>query len=118
MILYGPLTFPRLRTPRGVLYGAKEFNSQRDLVHLGRLTVARTRSQKDPPLVVQRPELLPALLDLVPWRVVVRFREIRQGAQTAILSKVADRGKTSKEISIQDWQEALSLGAQPVICVL
>ena len=68
--------------------------------------------------MVQRPELLPALLDLVPWRVVVRFREIRQGAQTAILSKVADRGKTSKEISIQDWQEALSLGAQPVICVL
>ncbi|CAK9087355.1 Protein NO VEIN (Protein EMBRYO DEFECTIVE 2597) [Durusdinium trenchii] len=41
-----------------------EFNSQRDVVHLGRLTVARTRSQKDPPLVVQRPELLPVFQSL------------------------------------------------------
>lgn len=41
-----------------------EINSQRDVVHLGRLTVARTRAQKDPPLVVQLPELLPAYKEL------------------------------------------------------
>lgn len=58
-----------------------EFNSQRDVVHLGRLTVARTRSQKDPPLVVQRPELLPV------------FKDIRKQVQAAILSKVAEREK-------------------------
>jgi len=76
-----------------------EFNSQRDVVHLGRLTVARTRSQKDPPLVVQRPELLPV------------FKEIRNQVKAAILSRVADREKMeSKDISIQDWQEALYVG--------
>lgn len=76
-----------------------EFNSQRDVVHLGRLTVARTRSQKDPPLVVQRPELLPV------------FKDIRKQVQAAILSKVADREKMeSKDISIGDWQEALYVG--------
>lgn len=76
-----------------------EFNSQRDVVHLGRLTVARTRSQKDPPLVVQRPELLPV------------FKDIRKQVQAAILSKVAEREKMeSKDISIGDWQEALYIG--------
>lgn len=74
-----------------------EFNSQRDVVHLGRLTVARTRSQKDPPLVVQRPELLPV------------FQQLRSDAQATILSKVADRPKKDN-ISIQDWQEALYIG--------
>ena len=37
-----------------------EFNSQRDLVHLSRLTVARTAIQRDPPLVVPAAEMLPA----------------------------------------------------------
>ncbi|CAE7447891.1 ppsD [Symbiodinium sp. CCMP2592] len=74
-----------------------EINSQRDVVHLGRLTVARTRAQKDPPLVVQLPELLPA------------YKELRQKVEECILAEVDKRPK-SKSISIQDWQEALYLG--------
>ncbi|CAJ1375616.1 unnamed protein product [Effrenium voratum] len=72
-----------------------EINSQRDVVHLGRLTVARTRSQKDPPLVVQRPELLPV------------FKQVREQVQAAILSQVAERPDA---VSVQDWQEALYIG--------
>lgn len=74
-----------------------EINSQRDVVHLGRLTVARTRAQKDPPLVVQLPELLPA------------YKELRQKVEECVLSEVDKRPKSSS-ISIQDWQEALYLG--------
>jgi hypothetical protein len=36
-----------------------EFDCQRDLVHLGRLTVARTTTQNAPPLVVHNPAQLP-----------------------------------------------------------
>lgn len=36
-----------------------EFNSQRDLIHLARLTEARTMSQKSPSVVVLYPELVP-----------------------------------------------------------
>ncbi len=36
-----------------------EFNSQRDLIHISRLTVARTQAQKNPPLVVLEPDHLP-----------------------------------------------------------
>jgi hypothetical protein len=36
-----------------------EFNSQRDLIHISRLTVARTQAQKNPPLVVLDPGHLP-----------------------------------------------------------
>lgn len=43
-----------------------ELNSQRDLVHLARLTVARTVVQSDPPLVVLYPEYLST------------FQEVRQ----------------------------------------
>ncbi len=43
----------------GVSVGVEnEFNSQRDLVHLARVTVARTRAQADPPIVVRDPALL------------------------------------------------------------
>jgi hypothetical protein len=37
-----------------------EFNGQRDLVHLSRVTVARSAIQNDPPLVVQDPRHLPS----------------------------------------------------------
>ncbi|MCS4089960.1 FAD-dependent thymidylate synthase [Rhizobium sp. BK176] len=37
-----------------------EFNSQRDLVHLSRVTVARTSIQSNPPIVVRDPALLDA----------------------------------------------------------
>lgn len=38
-----------------------ELCCQRDLVHLSRVTVARTRAQDDPPFVVHEPEALPLL---------------------------------------------------------
>jgi hypothetical protein len=37
-----------------------EFNSQRDLVHLSRVTVARTSIQSNPPIVVRDPMMLDA----------------------------------------------------------
>ncbi|MCV9963882.1 hypothetical protein OIU34_18560 [Pararhizobium sp. BT-229] len=37
-----------------------EFNSQRDLVHLSRITVARTSIQSSPPIVVRDPTMLDA----------------------------------------------------------
>lgn len=40
-----------------------EFNSQRDLIHLARLTVARTAVQRDPPIVVLDRALLPFYQD-------------------------------------------------------
>jgi hypothetical protein len=36
-----------------------EFNSQRDLIHISRLTVARTQAQKDPPIVVLHEDHIP-----------------------------------------------------------
>lgn len=43
----------------GVSAGVEnEFNSQRDVVHLSRLTVARTGIQERPPIIVPRAELL------------------------------------------------------------
>ena len=41
-----------------------ELACQRDLVHLARVTVARTRAQDDPPLVVLHPDALPLLQTL------------------------------------------------------
>jgi hypothetical protein len=55
-----------------------EFNSQRDLAHLSRITVARTAIQNNPPLVVHDPKHLPsfeAALSLA--------RKLRQEAETA-----------------------------------
>jgi len=75
-----------------------EFNSQRDVVHLGRLTVARTGAQKDPPLVVQRPELLPM------------FQQIRAVVTNDVLSQTGQRPKgEDNKVSLGDWQEALHM---------
>lgn len=41
-----------------------ELSCQRDVVHLARVTVARTRAQDDPPLVVLHPDALPLLQTL------------------------------------------------------
>jgi hypothetical protein len=46
-----------------------ELNSQRDLVHLARLTVARTAAQRTPPLVVQHEALVPVFASLRQWTV-------------------------------------------------
>jgi hypothetical protein len=44
----------------GVSTGVEnEFNSQRDLIHLSRITVARAAIQRDPPIVVHNRTLLP-----------------------------------------------------------
>jgi hypothetical protein len=53
----------------GVSVGVEnEFNGQRDLIHLARITVARSLAQGNPPLVVRDASLLPAyrrILDAV-----------------------------------------------------
>lgn len=42
-----------------------ELNSQRDLVHLARITEARAECQKNPPMVLMHPELEPFLTSIV-----------------------------------------------------
>lgn len=49
-----------------------EFNSQRDLVHLSRVTVARSAVQNSPPLVVHDPRYVPAFREA--WSTAVRLR--------------------------------------------
>ena len=61
-----------------------EFATQRDLVHLARLTVARTGAQRDPPLVVLAPE------DLDLYR---QARDCTRGLR----SQAARRGRDADE---------------------
>jgi hypothetical protein len=53
-----------------------EFNSQRDLVHLSRVTVARTAIQNNPPLVVHDPRHLTAFREAL-----VLARNLREGLE-------------------------------------
>jgi hypothetical protein len=55
-----------------------EFNSQRDLVHLSRITVARSAVQNNPPLVVHDPKHLPSFK-----AALCLARKLRQETQTA-----------------------------------
>lgn len=50
---------------------ANEFNSQRDIIHLSRITEARTKIQTDPPYVILNEELLPlfsTIKEIIRWR--------------------------------------------------
>jgi hypothetical protein len=58
-----------------------EFNSQRDIVHLARLTEARTKAQSDPSMLVLYPELLPHYQELRE-----ATKKIRAHAQTEMNS--------------------------------
>ncbi|CAB9514764.1 adenylate kinase [Seminavis robusta] len=66
-----------------------ELNSQRDLVHMARVTVARTAAQQQPPIVVQHPSLL---------RLVEQLKQV-----TSQSLAVPD------DISSKDWHEAANL---------
>ena len=69
-----------------------ELNSQRDIVHLARLTVARTAAQADPPLVVPHETLLPT------------YRAIRKHT-TSVLRDTAGKAARPSGVSVGDWQE-------------
>eukprot|EP00466_Bigelowiella_natans_P007618 jgi/Bigna1/71256/fgenesh1_pg.15_\ len=69
-----------------------EFNCQRDIIHIARLTVARTAAQANPPLVVPHRELLPA------------YRRVRES--TAGLIEEMKQRKRPEEMNVGDWQEA------------
>jgi len=50
----------------GVSVGVEnEFNSQRDLLHMARVTVARTRAQSRPPVVVPDPSFLDVYIEVL-----------------------------------------------------
>lgn len=72
-----------------------ELNCQRDVVHVARLTVARTAAQADPPIVVPFAELVPM------------YRSIREHSaqQLAELPPRKSLGCTPLP-SVGDWQEA------------
>jgi len=67
-----------------------EFNSQRDVVHMGRLTVARTAAQRDPPIVVQHESLLPL------------YTSLRASVAEGIAAS-----KRPENVAVGEWQEAL-----------
>eukprot|EP01065_Artemidia_motanka_P004030 TRINITY_DN11951_c0_g1_i1.p1 TRINITY_DN11951_c0_g1~~TRINITY_DN11951_c0_g1_i1.p1 ORF type:complete len:987 (+),score=305.28 TRINITY_DN11951_c0_g1_i1:96-3056(+) len=69
-----------------------EFNSQRDVVHLSRLTVARTGAERDPPIVVPHPELLPV------------YQQLREKTAEVVKANVGSR---PEHLSLGDWQEGL-----------
>jgi len=67
-----------------------EFNCQRDVVHLGRLTVARTAAQVRAPVVVPFEELLPA------------YKMVKM----TVDEQIAETKNRPEGVSVGDWQEA------------
>uniref|UniRef100_A0A7S3P8R9 Uncharacterized protein n=1 Tax=Amphora coffeiformis TaxID=265554 RepID=A0A7S3P8R9_9STRA len=71
-----------------------ELNSQRDVVHLARITVARTASQQQPPLVVQHAAIVPVMEYL--------RNQTQERLQDASSAAIRDTSKA-------DWYEASNL---------
>lgn len=71
-----------------------EFNSQRDIIHLARITEARTLAQSNPPSVVLYPEILPVIQNMQ----VVAKEEAKKAFSLLSNFKLSDRLESANSV--------------------